>query len=537
MSQRTPKIKGIDDNSKIKAIGNLFRGLGRSNWRINVQFEDEQKKRSLGISQVPLLARKRILNSTTVQKPAGFKKAFSLGNSPWSGVKIEDVPILGVSSQKDHEQWCFKFIADGIQVYLPQLELARVLFLHEPYLCRLAMIPNGLAEEFDIKPLTEPDGIQINLLKNCNLPKHFRGDHALRRVLASVILDPDVRKAFESISKYQIEDGKDSGAYRVFAFRFDPPPMNGVRLTVRGHYDEAKAALFVYEIYGIEGLRCNHAHRVHFFDADYQQAKSGTGTAIQVKANIQEPPIINDDETPKIPHTTEWVLESPQVIRSYINPAHTTRDGIDKQRSYGARKENELDADADTDSGGNEVNTDEGSKNGSIPSAGIDGVDDQSDDTHNYASRFQAFAAMVSYMKTKGCIELKHVLRKLPAIAGRSKHLLDDGNPRLWSIYFLSLSGVSFALMEVDTFGNRTQLSTLLIKQQRASLDWNLALSEIERRVVHEHLKWPTKYLEATFPNDAVQRISHPKTSSGDKAFLEADSIQHWAERVLVRIQ
>ena len=91
--------------------------------------------------------------------------------------------------------------------------------------------------------------------------------------------------------------------------------------------------------------------------------------------------------------------------------------------------------------------------------------------------------------------------------------------------------------MEVDTFGDRSQLSTLLIRQPAKNFDWNSALHEIEWRVIKEHLKWPTTYLEANFPANAVQRIPHPKTSSGDKTFLEADSVQHWADRILARMQ
>lgn len=535
MSRKIPKITGIKNDSQIKAIGNIHRHLNNAGWRINIQLEPGKDKRSLGISQIPLLARRRVINATEEPTAAGYEMSFTLDGVTWEAVKIRDCPVRGVAQSPDADQWCFQFQRGHIQIFLPQLELARALFLYEPYLCRLAMIPNGLAQEFDVQPLADPGSIQINLLKSCTLPKHFRGDHELRRALASVILDPDMRKAFESISKYQTENGKDIRGHRVFEFRFDPPPLNEVHLTVRGHYDQAKAAIFVYEIYGIEGLSCNHAHRVHFFDPDYKQATPGSGAPIKVKPTPLPPPAINDDKTPQEPKPTEWVLESPQVIRSYINPAHTTRNGIDKKRSSGTSTENE--PNSDTDKGGKEANTDEPSKDGNVPCAGIDGLDDQSDDTHNYASRFQAFAAMVANMQIKGCIELNHVLRKLPAIAGRSKHLLDDGNPRLWSIYFLSLNSVSLALMEVDTFGNRSQLSTLLIRQPSTNFDWGSALPEIERRVVHEHLKWPTKYLEATFPAGTVQRIPHPQTSSGDKAFLEADSIQHWADRILVRMQ
>ncbi len=66
------------------------------------------------------------------------------------------------------------------------------LFLYEPYLCRLAMIPDGLIEEFDIIPLDDPNSIQVNLLPSCSLPQHVRGDNELRRALATIILDKDM---------------------------------------------------------------------------------------------------------------------------------------------------------------------------------------------------------------------------------------------------------------------------------------------------------------------------------------------------------
>lgn len=535
MSRKVPKIKGIHENSQIKAIGNVFRLIDGSEWNVNVQLEPDHHKQSLGISQIPFLARRRILNATEQPRAAGYQKVFTLNNVAWQAVKIKHCPVQGVAQRQDKEQWCFQFQQDGVKVYLPQLELARALFLHEPYLCRLAMNPGGIAEEFEIQHLDDSDSIQINLLESCSLPKHIRGHHGLRRALASVILDPQMRRAFESISKKQIEDGQDIGRHRVWQFRFDPPPLEQVLLTVRGHFDQAKSAMFVYEIYGLEGLPCNHAHNVNFFDPDYKRQTPGNRTATSVSPVSYPEVEVDDNEIPLVAEAKEWVLESPQVIRSYIDPANTTRNGKGTLRPYAGHKEVESNGEKDVEV--LDVSTDEGSRKGHVPCAGIDGLDDQSDDVHNYTGRFQIFAAMIEMLQDKGCKENYSELRKLPAVVGRSKHLLDDGTPRLWSIYLLNLNGIQFALMEVDTFGNRNQLSTLLVRQPKEKFDWNAAFPEIERRVVQESLKWPTKYLNVTFPADAVQRISHPQTPSENKALLEADSIKHWADRVFARMQ
>ncbi len=534
MSRKVPKIKGIENDSQIRTIGNIYRRLDNSSWKINVEFEPGQIKHSLGISQIPLLARRRILNATKVTQPAGFRMVFDLKNSHWDAVKIKHIPLPGVARRQDREQWCFRIEAGGNQIYLPQLELARALILYEPYLCRLVMSPGGLLEEFDVQQLDDPDSIQINLLPSCSLPRHVRGDNELRRALAMIILDPEMRHAFDSISRYQIEYGKYINNYRVWQFRFDPPSLDQVRLTVRGHFDQTTSSMFVYEIYGLEGLKSNHPHNVHFFDPSFASQTSGQGGVVPVQPKMCADVEIDDDDIPLARGAQEFVLETPQIIRTYRNPAHTTRNGKSRPRSSGRQKESE------TDEGRNDgvidISTDESSKIGQLIAGGIDSIHDQSDDTNNYATRFEAFNAMVEVLKINGCEVLLSKLRKLPEIEGFSKQRLEDGNPRCWSIQILSFKKAIFALMEVDTQGSNTRLSTLLVKQPSDDFYWAAVLPEIEKRVVRDSLKWPTKYLNSKFINHNVQRIKHPRNPEKNQDIMDADSVEHWAERILARM-
>ena len=536
MSKGIPKIKGIRDNSLIKAIGNIYRPIDGKDWKINIQLEPEQGKQSLKISQLPLLARRRMLNATEPPVLGGYKLECVMANDLWEAVRIGDCPLAGMSQRQDREQWCFRFEHEGTKFYLPQLELARALFLYEPYLCRMAMHPGSLTEEFDIQVLDQPNEIQINLLPSCTLPKFVRGDHELRRALASVILDPDIRRSFESISKFQMEDGENIGRYRVWPFRFTPPPLNSVRLGVRGQFDKKTSTMFVFEIYGLEGLQTNHPGKVHFYDPEFARSISrGKGTATEATAFGQEDFEIDDDELPEASGAQELVLDSPKVVRTYQNPAHTSRNGKDKKRSSGGKKEDASDeepVDIITD-----VSTDEGSRIGQLQAAGIDGMDDQSDDAKNYAGRFQAFDAMVKALESNGCKKTSSQIRKLPELKGRSKYLLADGNPRCWSIQTLSSGNSRFTLMEVDTQGNASRLSTLLVRHPQEAFDWPEIYDQLAKRIVKESLKWPTKYLDSLFPNDEVQRIIHPTSSPENKDLLDSGSIAKWAARVLSKIQ
>ena len=117
-------------------------------------------------------------------------------------------------------------------------------------------------------------------------------------------------------------------------------------------------------------------------------------------------------------------------------------------------------------------------------------------------------------------------------IDGYSKHLLADGNPRCLAFHLINKGDTVYALLEIDTSDNRNSLSTLLLKQPVSSVDWDRHVSEIEILLLKQSLAWPTSFLERVYADD-YRRISHQKSSSGNRALLERESIDRWAERVL----
>jgi hypothetical protein len=182
------------------------------------------------------------------------------------------------------------------------------------------------------------------------------------------------------------------------------------------------------------------------------------------------------------------------------------------------------------------VSTEDASVQGALASADYDGLDDKSDDAHLYAAKCEAFEAMVALLANMpDCRHLRQEIRKLPPIAGYSKHLLADGNPRCLSYFLLEKSGVLYALLEADTSDSQNHLSTLLLKLQVSAIGWERQLHELEMLLVKHSLVWPTSFLEKTFRND-YKRISHPKTSSLDKSLVARDSFLRWAERVHVEL-
>ena len=221
------KFKGVENNSVIREIGSLFRRHDGPDWHINVKLAPGQKKQYFGVSQIPVLARRRVVNASEQPRPAGFQSRIVIENTRhWRTEPIEACPIPVVNRQDDGQQWCFNFEFGGTQYYLPQLELARVLFFHHAYITRLALIPNGLSQEFDVQRLDKLSKALVNILPTCTLPLYVRGDYALRRLLAWILLDEEAKLSFESVARYQLQNG--------YLITHDPQPASRADMASEG---------------------------------------------------------------------------------------------------------------------------------------------------------------------------------------------------------------------------------------------------------------------------------------------------------------
>jgi hypothetical protein len=528
----TPPIKGIEDNSRVKEIGSIYRRLGSSDWRINIKLDPGQKKESFSLSQLGLVPRRRLLNATDIGdlKPAGYEKRIKVDNATgWSHCQIGECPIKNVQEQEDWQQWCFSFESGGLQFFLPQIELARVLFFHYSYMTRLAMTPNGLIEEFDIQPGDEPGTTEIHILPTSSLPLNPRGNAEQRRVLAWILLDDEVRRSFESISQHQLTEGKDLNGYRHWQFRFNPPALQNVKMSVRGQYLPESEVLFVYEIDSVENLSTRSSKQIEFFDPKLAEQQAGKARSGQDSGVPTEALQINDDELASS-DAGEYQLQVPPVILSFSEPAYTTRKSYDGRKRASAGKgseERNVTGDAHT-----EVSTDEPTIRGEIPAGVFDGVDDQSDDSHLYLHRFEAFVCMIDLLEAQGCEVLFGEIRKLPVLQGHSKYLLPDGNPRCVVYRVLKYEHQIYALVEVDTTDKEKRLSTLLIRQPNDLYYWNSKVEELCQLLVKKSLSWPTKKLGREF-SDGYKRIPHQRTSDHNKLILDSASVEQWAKRVL----
>ena len=138
--KRVAKYKHIEDDSKISGIGSVFRGLDRNLWSLSLDFVGKESK-SIYFSAVPILARRRVLNSVAKNDKGGKPFKFAVSNAQeWQVSRLEDCPAYHKAPKgTDSNQYCFVTEVSGKTVFIPQLEMARVLFYHDPFLARLSL--------------------------------------------------------------------------------------------------------------------------------------------------------------------------------------------------------------------------------------------------------------------------------------------------------------------------------------------------------------------------------------------------------------
>lgn len=111
------RFEKVSDDTTILAIGSLFRRIDNSQWGINLDLAPKAATASLRLSNIPVLARKRVLNPTQEHKPAGFHLTFTIDNTgTWQRKRLGDYPVSPAIRAMDKRQHCFCFLANDIEI-------------------------------------------------------------------------------------------------------------------------------------------------------------------------------------------------------------------------------------------------------------------------------------------------------------------------------------------------------------------------------------------------------------------------------------
>ncbi|MGZ5010165.1 MAG: Tn7-like element transposition protein TnsE [Methylobacter sp.] len=525
---RDIRFDGLSDDTKILSIGSLFRKTNGSQWGVNLGLFPAQNKKSLTLSNAPVLVRKRVLNPSAEPKQAGYKLSLAITSTQlWEQKTLAEYPIQSAIDELDKNQRCFYFLSGkGVQIFLPQFELARVLFFHDGYLSRTALDTDCLKAEFDIQHIN-PEEARINVLPSSSYPLKSLDDYGARRLLSWLLIDQDARTSFETIGRYQKLNGYERNGYRFWDFQFEPPELPCARFDVRGHFDQVANCMFVYEITGIRDVKVNVPDVVEIYHPKFKEYVRGHGSgrasAIFDKP-VDEHTVHNEAEASSDNQHT--LLYAPSVAFEFSKPFETRKVADKKQQSISGRTDEETGGVAS----GN-VSVNEPTSSGTTPCAEWDSVTDETDDIHLYANKFDCFHRMLDELSdTYGCEIKSKTLRKLPPLSRCKKHLLTDSNPRCIAVVEVVFAGTHFHILEVDTSDAMNLLSTQLLKLKSRE-KWDYQLERLEKALLKSSLRWPNSLLVELCGEEGVVGVPHPRTNSTDKGQLVSASVAHWAAR------
>lgn len=526
------KISHIAKDMKIKKIGALFKKHNSTTWAINLSLENEDGLISsdyTNFSNAKLLRKNSHINPTQ-EYTKGYHLRFKITSTQdW----LSSVNDTNLPKGKFVEHY-FLFdavrvdqfgqpMSETIKIKLPQFELARSLFFYTPYLARSAIIENSLSIDFDI--VSNPDHYLINILPACSYPISHFNDSGIRRILSWILLDPDIRQSFESISQFCTKYGYDVDQYRIWSFCFNAPHLNGVIFDSYGYYKAETSEFFVNEISGFERISSRISKEVEFYSDKFTESKSGgKGENSSGTKNNGKEPTIKDDE--------DGNSDDVQIID--VEPTHfdfleaiETRKTSKKSRH---RNHGTKDQDLPSNNATSEVSTIEPIFEGTVPSAEFNGVEDETEDLHLYLDRFSAFQKMIDLFCEENSVKnFSFQLHKLPNIQGHSKHIKTDGNARCVAEVSFQYNGQNIVILEVDTSDNKKPLSTRVLSLKDVN-QWNRTdRAKVLELVVTQCLRWPKGIFKNISSKNST--LNHPRMNSKNQEISDHE-LYSWTSRL-----
>lgn len=522
-------IQQFEDDTVLNSIGTLFRKTDGSAWGINLGVYPQQETRSLRFSQAPVLVRKRLYNQQNREAPKAWSEEFNSYNpAEWEVCRISDCPAYNTQNKQELKQYCFTLrLESGLQLYIPQFELARALFLHDGYMARTALEIDQLSMEFDVSVDYENEFAEIRVMPFSNYPLKSLNEPSARAILSWILIDPDARRSFDSISRYQLRDGVEINNYRRWDFQFDPPPLVGASFDVRGVYDRKTNSMFVFEITAIRNLNVELPEQVVFRHPKFKEYVRGQGQG-GGNPGGKPPEGHNVHDGEEASGANEQVILRPPVVSFEFNkPFNTYKKAKKKQPGPSGKK----DDGEPGEEAGKDVSVEEPDSIGGLPGADFESMENETDDAELYANKFDCFRQAMDLLVTEFGCKVTISIRKLKRRGKTKKHVLSTtGEPRCLLNILIVKYGKTYRALELDMSDEGKYLSTILIESPDEE-SWSTDIDEIEIELQKRSLTWPWRLLKKKFGKDNVHGIPHPETKAMHKGNLDPNSVKHWAER------
>jgi hypothetical protein len=528
------KIKRFSSNSKIVHIGGLFRKKSSQCWYINLWFHPIQEKKNVSFSQMPMLARGKVVNQTKrIDRQTVVGEVTFTGNTPFEEVKLSECPSLKWQPESirnvEGKEWGFKFKQqDGVTVYLPQLELARVLFLTSSYLSRAALSTVDIVNDFDINFDMRADKAVINVMKTTSFPVRAFSYTSVRHMLAWILLDPNARESFTSIAKSLHREIEQKGAWLSWAFHFIPPNLTGWKIRYKGSMDYASKSLFVHEIIALDILPSmpTLVEFRHPAFKDYKVIGKLEGEAKEGAYQQRPDDLVIDDDASASSSSEAICIRNDVLKIRFKKPFQTLKRTSKKGVVSGKGKE------VGEDKVSGVVSTGEPEQEGEFQAADFSGGKNETDYTQLCEGRFSGFFHMLELLESKHeCKIINKQINELPASARSKKHLLKTGEQRMICCATVTSNNKCFKLLEIDTSDGIQMLSTKVIQVFDEKV-WRENYSILKGRIISSSLSWPTGFLDEVFGKENHIGVTHPSNKNSGIGNIPSEAIPSWAQRV-----
>lgn len=518
------RFKHIPEDALVLGVGSIFKKIKNQYWAINLSLSKKVSRSFISIAGVPLIRRYKTLSATQSNQIKGKPFSFIVEDAQlWQQKRLKDYPAFNaMGNVRNPEQWCFEITTtDATTVFLPQLELARVIFLHDNYMSRICLEHGKLASDFNVTN-TNGDWL-IDVMPSSSYPLESYNDERCRRFLSWILIDPDARTSFESIHQKMMDEHIVKNDYQHWDFSFIPPHLTGTKLQVFGWHDWNSNSFFVWEIRKIESIPSSMPDEIDFFHPKFERQVNGQGSGTYVGKSERPDTHEIDDEEDADPEKNRVVLDAESVVLSFHKPFKTNKvTSKTKKTNRGKPDESE------PGELSNKVSPNDESATGTIPGADYDILNDESDDSYLYENKFECFFEMIKYLKSNhNCQTHRYPLRKLPKVARCKKHMLaDDANPRCLAAIEITYKGQIYHIIEVDTSDAKNAISTMILMLQDNSKLFE-QIAELEIRLLKKSLVWPREYLNIMCGDGNYAGISHP--SCKHKGLIDPADIKKWA--------
>ncbi|GIA21354.1 transposase [Vibrio cholerae] len=526
------KIKGFGDDSLVVHIGDFFRYNNVSDWSLALWCRPIQEKKYTRLANLPILSRGKLINSKKrqsrrVDRVFTFKPGYQIS----AGTLSEFPELSTFQSVRDKEgtQNAFCFAGEkGDLVVLPQLELARAIFLVNSYLCRSCLSSATLQLEFDVQSFPDRNHVDIHVLKTSTFPKSAFNQSGTKRLLAWLLTDPTAMASYQSIYRHYQLNREQKGALEIWRFSFEPPPMINWQLHVRGRYSARKSHYLIEEIVGIV-FDVDIPDRVAFINSAFvrkeqneEGVRAGSGSA-NWQDSAEEFEV--EDEESASDQSETLILEGDLSWGSFTKPFD-----VYKQEKVKDSSKFMMDELSDREAG-REVSTDEPWQGGTLPAADVGGKQDITDLERQFASRFKSFDHLLQVLVTKyKCSILQQETQSLPKVGRSKQHQLEDGSPRAIKAVRIRYKATEVVLLEVDTSDGIKMLSTKVLFGTKPE-GWIDHFMQIRKGVVAKSISWPNELLDNLFGERNHFGINHPKHQGAEAGNIPLESIESWALR------